>query len=102
WSAGVTRGNVRPGPSAYLGGASTGPRRGPSPWSHGAGARVHTFRHEGEAMRTLLRRLAAVGAAAGLVAGAAACEPIENAPPGGGEVVEETFTLGPFNLAPMG
>lgn len=53
-------------------------------------------------MRTLLRRLAAVGAAAGLVAGAAACEPIENAPPGGGEVVEETFTLGPFNLAPMG
>lgn len=31
-----------------------------------------------------------------------ACDPIENAPPGGGEVVQGTFLIGPFNLAPAG
>jgi hypothetical protein len=36
-----------------------------------------------------------------LVAGAA-CMPIVNAPPGGGDVVHETYRLGPFDLAPMG
>jgi hypothetical protein len=32
---------------------------------------------------------------------AAACEPIVNAPPGGGAVVTGTFKIGPFNLAAM-
>lgn len=32
----------------------------------------------------------------------AACDPIVNAPPGGGEVVQGTFRIGPFNLAPEG
>jgi hypothetical protein len=31
-----------------------------------------------------------------------ACEPIKNAPPGGGEVIVENFRIGPFNLAPAG
>lgn len=53
-------------------------------------------------MRDVLRRLAAVSAAATLVGGAAACEPVENAPPGGGEVIEEVISVGTFDLAPMG
>jgi hypothetical protein len=52
--------------------------------------------------RIHLRRLAVLAVAAALVLVAAACEPIRNAPPGGGEVVHETFRLGPFNLNPAG
>jgi hypothetical protein len=51
--------------------------------------------------RSSRRRLALVGAAVLLLA-ASACDPIENAPPGGGEVIVEDFRLGPFNLAPQG
>jgi hypothetical protein len=48
-------------------------------------------------------RLAVAGAAALLVvAGTVACDPIVNAPPGGGEVVTGTFRIGPFSLAPEG
>jgi hypothetical protein len=43
-----------------------------------------------------------MAAVAALLTAAAACEPIENAPPGGGEVIVGTYTLGPFDLAPMG
>jgi len=46
-------------------------------------------------------RVALVAAGAALLV-AAACDPIVNAPPGGGTVVHQTFRLGPFNLAPMG
>lgn len=43
------------------------------------------------------------GAAGVLLLVAVGCsDPIVNAPPGGGTVVEATFRLGPFNLAPMG
>lgn len=52
--------------------------------------------------RFKLPRLAALGSAAALLVAAAACDPIVNAPPGGGEVVQGTYRLGPFNLAPMG
>jgi hypothetical protein len=34
--------------------------------------------------------------------GAVACEPLRNAPPGGGETVTTTFRLGPFTLGPGG
>jgi hypothetical protein len=37
-----------------------------------------------------------------LVAGTVACDPIVNAPPGGGEVVVGTYRIGPFTLAPEG
>jgi len=51
---------------------------------------------------TLVRRATVLAAAALLAVTAAACEPIENAPPGGGEVVEGSYRLGPFDLAPAG
>jgi hypothetical protein len=51
--------------------------------------------------RVLFRRLAVVAAGAALL-GAVACEPIVNAPPGGGTVAHQTFRLGPFDLAAMG
>src|SRR5919108_3402099 len=51
--------------------------------------------------RVLFRRLAVLAAGAALL-GAVACEPIVNAPPGGGAVVHQTFRLGPFDLAAMG
>ena len=48
-------------------------------------------------------RLAVAGVAAALLAAtAAACDPIVNAPPGGGEVVVGTYRIGPFALAPEG
>jgi hypothetical protein len=50
-----------------------------------------------------LTRFAATGAAlAVLIGGAVACDPIVNPPPGGGQVVQSTFRIGPFNLAPEG
>jgi hypothetical protein len=50
-----------------------------------------------------LTRLAAAGATLALLtAGAAACDPIVNPPPGGGQVVQGTYRLGPFSLAPEG
>jgi hypothetical protein len=50
-----------------------------------------------------LARLATAGAALALfAAGAAACDPIVNPPPGGGQVVQGTFRIGPFNLSPEG
>ena len=49
-----------------------------------------------------LRKVASLGAAAVLLIALAGCEPIINAPPGGGQVVQATFTIGPFNLAPEG
>jgi hypothetical protein len=52
--------------------------------------------------RVRVRKAASLGAAAALLVALAACDPIVNAPPGGGQVVEATFRLGPFNLAPMG
>ena len=52
--------------------------------------------------RVRLRRLALLGAICLLTMGIAACDPIENAPPGGGEVVQGTFRIGPFDLAPDG
>jgi hypothetical protein len=52
--------------------------------------------------RVHVRRLVALGAAAVLLVAGAACEPIVNAPPGGGTVVQGTYRIGPFNLAPDG
>lgn len=52
------------------------------------------------ARSSILRSLGALAALSWIVA--AACVPVENAPPGGGEIVHETFRLGPFNLAPQG
>lgn len=52
--------------------------------------------------RLWVRKLASMAAGATLLLAAAACDPIENAPPGGGEVVQATFRIGPFNLAPEG
>lgn len=52
--------------------------------------------------RARIRRLAVFGALGLLVPLAAACEPLRNAPPGGGEVVNGTYRIGPFNLAPAG
>jgi hypothetical protein len=52
--------------------------------------------------RTRARKLAGIAAAGVLLAGLAACDPIVNAPPGGGEVLQATFRIGPFNLAPEG
>jgi hypothetical protein len=48
------------------------------------------------------RRLVAVTSAALLVVAMVACDPIVNAPPGGGTVAQGTFRIGPFNLAPEG
>jgi hypothetical protein len=52
--------------------------------------------------RVRFRKLAAAGVAALAVLAATACEPIVNAPQGGGEVIQETYRIGPFNLSPMG
>ena len=52
--------------------------------------------------RDRVMRLAVAGAAAALVAVTVACDPIVNAPPGGGEVVVSTQRIGPFTLAPEG
>ena len=52
--------------------------------------------------RARLRKVAASIAAAALMLTAAACDEIENAPPGGGEVITEDYRIGPFNLAPAG
>jgi hypothetical protein len=38
----------------------------------------------------------------GLLVVLAACEPLVNAPPGGGETITETFRYGPFTLGPGG
>ena len=47
-----------------------------------------------------------VGAIAAFVGGvllvATACEPVRNAPPGGGEVITQSFRYGPFTLGPGG
>jgi hypothetical protein len=58
----------------------------------------------GDAMRLArLARLAATGAAfAVVVGGAVACDPIVNPPPGGGQVIQGSYRIGPFNLAPEG
>jgi hypothetical protein len=48
------------------------------------------------------RSAAAIGAAAALLLLGTACDPIQNAPPGGGAITEQTFRIGPFNLAPEG
>ena len=42
--------------------------------------------------------LVAAALAVGLIG--AACEPLRNAPPGGGEVLTQTFRIGPFTLGP--
>jgi len=52
--------------------------------------------------RVRLHKVASLGVAAALLFVLGACDPIENAPAGGGQVVEATFRLGPFNLTPMG
>jgi hypothetical protein len=48
------------------------------------------------------RRALAIGMAAVIVLLGTACEPLKNAPPGGGETVTSTFRLGPFTLGPGG
>ncbi len=48
------------------------------------------------------RRIALVAVGALLVASATGCEPLVNAPPGGGETVTQTFRYGPFTLGPGG
>jgi hypothetical protein len=52
--------------------------------------------------RHLLRRFAIVAAVAALLGTATACEPLRNAPPGGGDAATQSYRLGPFDLAPMG
>jgi hypothetical protein len=52
--------------------------------------------------RPLLGRALVGLATALLLVMGAACEPIVNSPPGGGEVVQASHRLGPFELAPMG
>jgi hypothetical protein len=52
--------------------------------------------------RATFRRVAALGVLTVLVPLVAACEPLTNAPPGGGAVVNGTYRVGPFNLAPQG
>jgi hypothetical protein len=53
--------------------------------------------------RLKLPRLAALASALVLLFTATACgDPIVNAPPGGGEVIQTAYTIGPFNLSPMG
>ncbi len=48
------------------------------------------------------RRIAFIAIAVLLVASATGCEPVVNAPPGGGETVTQTFRYGPFTLGPDG
>lgn len=45
--------------------------------------------------------LLSVVATVGLLA-TMGCEPVKNAPPGGGEVITANYRIGPFNLAPVG
>ena len=55
-------------------------------------------------MGSVARRLFAPGLAAlgALLLVATGCEPLENAPPGGGEITTQTLRLGPFRLGPGG
>lgn len=48
----------------------------------------------------MTRKLLAVAALGGLLAFATGCVPLENAPPGGGETLTQTFRYGPFTLGP--
>jgi hypothetical protein len=48
------------------------------------------------------RRIAFFAAGALLLTSATGCEPLVNAPPGGGETVTQTFRYGPFTLGPGG
>ena len=48
------------------------------------------------------RRIAFLAIGVLLVASATGCEPVVNAPPGGGEAVTQTFRYGPFTLGPGG
>lgn len=48
------------------------------------------------------RVLAVVSLAAVLLIAGTACEPLVNAPPGGGETLTQTFRYGPFTLGPGG
>jgi hypothetical protein len=50
--------------------------------------------------RSHRRPLAALAAAAFIVVFAAGCEPLLNAPPGGGQTITQTFRYGPFTLGP--
>jgi hypothetical protein len=52
--------------------------------------------------RRTVRKLLVLGAILGLLGAATACDPIVNAPPGGGAVTTTAYRIGPFNLAPMG
>jgi hypothetical protein len=55
-------------------------------------------------LRSRITRKGAVQVAAvlGLIVMLAACEPLVNAPPGGGTTVTQTFRYGPFTLGPGG
>jgi hypothetical protein len=48
------------------------------------------------------RAIASVGAIAFLLLFATGCEPLRNAPPGGGQTLTQTFRYGPFTLGPGG
>src|SRR5215213_6328223 len=48
------------------------------------------------------RRALVIGLAAVVVLLVSACEPLKNAPPGGGASLTTTFRLGPFTLGPGG
>ena len=50
----------------------------------------------------MLKTLTAALASGALLLAATACEPVINAPPGGGDIVQGTFRIGPFNLSPVG
>jgi hypothetical protein len=53
--------------------------------------------------RPLTRRLACLTSVVALsLLGLTGCEPLKNAPPGGGDTVTETFRYGPFTLGPGG
>jgi hypothetical protein len=52
--------------------------------------------------RNPFRWLAVVAATTVLLVTGAACEPIRNAPPGGGTTVVDSYRLGPYTLAPAG
>lgn len=47
-------------------------------------------------------RVAVVSVAALLLLGVTACEPLKNAPPGGGQTLTQTFRYGPFTIGPDG
>jgi hypothetical protein len=48
------------------------------------------------------RRMLVVAVLGAVVLLGSACEPLRNAPPGGGETITRTFRLGPFTLGPGG